>query len=480
MPAIPPADLARIAVPTTLIWGRHDLATPLSVAEAASARYGWPLHVIENCTDDPPIEQPEALLRALRAALGGADAKRGEPRWPRSIRRDRGGRALRRLADGDAAGPQGLPGAARRPRDLPERHGVHPRRAPAGRRPCAKWGLLDRLAATGCPPIHTYSFDFGPFTIAGAPGTDDAPVAYCPRRTMLDKLLVDAAAEAGAEVREGFTVEEVLIEDGRVVGISGHSKDGSTIVEHARVVVGADGRHSLVAEAVRPEQYNEKPPLLAGVLQLLERAADERPLRDLHPPDRGFAAAPTHDDLTLVIAGWPYAEFEENKKDIEGNYLKTIELAPAFADRLRGARREARFVGAAVPNYFRKPYGPGWALVGDAGYNKDFITGARHHGRLPRRGTLRDRARRVLLRNAPVRGGDGRVPAHPRRTVRPMYEFTCQLATLEPPPPELQQLLGAVHGNQEAMDGFARMNAGTISPAEFFAPENVDAIAAAA
>jgi pimeloyl-ACP methyl ester carboxylesterase len=72
MPAIPPADLARITVPTTLIWGRHDRATPLSVAEGASARYGWPLHVIENANDDPPVEQPEALLRALRAALGSA------------------------------------------------------------------------------------------------------------------------------------------------------------------------------------------------------------------------------------------------------------------------------------------------------------------------------------------------------------------------------------------------------------------------
>ena len=71
MPAIPPADLARIAVPTTLIWGRHDRATPLSVAEAASARYGWPLQVIENCNDDPPVEQPEALLRTLRDALDG-------------------------------------------------------------------------------------------------------------------------------------------------------------------------------------------------------------------------------------------------------------------------------------------------------------------------------------------------------------------------------------------------------------------------
>jgi pimeloyl-ACP methyl ester carboxylesterase len=69
-PAIPASALARIAVPTSLVWGRHDVAT-LSIAEAASARYAWPLHVIDNAADDPPIEQPEALLRALRAAFEG-------------------------------------------------------------------------------------------------------------------------------------------------------------------------------------------------------------------------------------------------------------------------------------------------------------------------------------------------------------------------------------------------------------------------
>lgn len=70
-PTISTSDLARIAVPTTLVWGRHDHATPLAVAEEASARFGWPLHVIETCNDDPPVEQPEALLRALRVALAG-------------------------------------------------------------------------------------------------------------------------------------------------------------------------------------------------------------------------------------------------------------------------------------------------------------------------------------------------------------------------------------------------------------------------
>ena len=72
--AIPPADLDGIAVPTTLIWGRHDLGVRLSVAEAASARYGWPLHVIENARDDPALEQPEAFLEALRTALDVTEA----------------------------------------------------------------------------------------------------------------------------------------------------------------------------------------------------------------------------------------------------------------------------------------------------------------------------------------------------------------------------------------------------------------------
>jgi 2-polyprenyl-6-methoxyphenol hydroxylase-like FAD-dependent oxidoreductase len=362
------------------------------------------------------------------------------------------------------------------PSDTISTHILHPLGAEA----LSRWSLIDRLTATGCPPIDTYAFDFGPFTIAGAPGTKDAPLAYCPRRTILDKLLVDAAVEAGAELREGFTVEDVLFEDGRAVGIRGRSPNGASVVERADVVIGADGRHSVVAEAAQPEQYDEKPPLLVAYYAYWSGLPMGSRFENYVRDRRGFAAAPTHDGLTLVIAGWPYAEFADNKKDIEGNYLKTIELAPAFADRLRSARRETRFAGAAVPNYFRKPYGPGWALVGDAGYNKDFITaqgildafldaercaGALHESFS---GTTTFEAAMAAYQ----RGRDAKVKA--------MYDFTCQLATLEPPPVELQNLLAAIHGNQEAMDGFARMNAGTTSPAEFFAPGNIDAMLAGA
>src|SRR5688572_25188364 len=124
------------------------------------------------------------------------------------------------------------------PSDTVSTHVVHP----LGVAALARWGLVDRLSATGCPPIATYTFDFGPVTIAGAPGTQESPVAFCPRRTVLDKILVDAAAEAGAEIREGFAVEEILIEDRRVIGIKGHSKGSPPVTERAQVVVGADGR----------------------------------------------------------------------------------------------------------------------------------------------------------------------------------------------------------------------------------------------
>src|SRR6478735_1786210 len=179
------------------------------------------------------------------------------------------------------------------PSDTVSSHVVHP----LGVAALARWGLLDRLTATGCPAIHTYAFDFGPFTIEGAPGTPESPVAYCPRRTVLDKLLVEAAAEAGAEIREEFTVDEVVIEDGRVTGIRGHDKGGATVTELARVVVGADGRYSHVASAVSPEQYNERPEILCGYFSYWSNLPMDGRFEVYVRDHRGWGAAPTHDDL---------------------------------------------------------------------------------------------------------------------------------------------------------------------------------------
>lgn len=365
------------------------------------------------------------------------------------------------------------------PSDTLSTHLIHP----PGVAALDRWGLLDRLVATGCPPIDQYAFDFGPFTITGAPGTDVAPVAYAPRRTVLDTLLVEAASEAGAEVWQTFTVDELVIEDGCVTGIRGRSKSeggGKNVTEHARVVIGADGRHSLIARTVKPEQYNEKPQLCCAYYSYWSGLPMHGRFEAYVRPHRAFAAWPTNDNLTLVIGGWPFAEFAANKQDIEGNYLKMFDLAPPFADRIRAAKREARLVGTAVPNYFRKPFGAGWALVGDAGYNKDFITAQGIQDAFRDAELCATALDQAFSGTRSFDAAMGEYQSVRDKHVKAMYEFTCDFATLEPPPAELQQLLLAVHGDQEAMDAFARVNAGAMSPADFFAEENVARIIAAA
>src|SRR5918912_2195334 len=93
-----------------------------------------------------------------------------------------------------------------------------------------RWGVLHELVASGCPAVQRYIFDFGAFVIDGTPHPwDGNAMAYAPRRTVLDKILVDAADRAGAEVREGFTVEDLIIEDGVVVGVRGHRSGGASV-----------------------------------------------------------------------------------------------------------------------------------------------------------------------------------------------------------------------------------------------------------
>ncbi|HKB07766.1 MAG TPA: NAD(P)/FAD-dependent oxidoreductase [Candidatus Polarisedimenticolia bacterium] len=362
------------------------------------------------------------------------------------------------------------------PSDTISTHLIHPPGVAALKR----WGLLDRVVATGCPPIDTYAVDFGPIVLSGSPASDEGPVAYAPRRTVLDKLLVDAASEAGAEVREGFAVEEVLRDGDRVTGIRGRGQGGAAVTERARIVIGADGLHSAVAKAVRPEQYHEKPQLLAAYYSYWSGLPMEGRFETYVRPRRGFAAWPTNDGLTLIVAGWPFAEFDANRKDIEGNYLRTLDTVPAFAARVRAARREERFAGTPVPNFFRKPFGPGWALVGDAGYNKDFITAFGITDAFLSVELCVAALHAVFSGGRPFDAEMGRYQSRRDEHALPRFEFTTQLATLEPPPPELVQILSAAQGNQDAMDAFARVNAAVMSPADFFSKENVERIFAKA
>ena len=361
------------------------------------------------------------------------------------------------------------------PSDTISTHLVHP----PGVALLKRWGLLDRVTATGCPPVHTYTFDFGPILLAGSPATSESPVGYSPRRTVLDKLLVDAASEAGAEVREEFTVEEVLFEEGRVVGIRGHGKNGDRVTERSTVVVGADGRHSIVARAVGAESYHEKPAALSAYYSYWSGLPVDGRFEVYSRPSRGFAAWPTNDGLTLVVGGWPMSEFEANRKEFERHFLEMLELAPDFAERVRAGKREERFSGTSVPNYFRKPFGPGWVLAGDAGYNRDFITAFGMTDAFRQADRCAAALDQSLSGKRPFEDVMTEFQTERDQHSLPRYEFTYQIACLEPPSPEMQQLFGAIQGNQEAMDAFARVNGYELSPAEFFAPENLGRIFAA-
>jgi 2-polyprenyl-6-methoxyphenol hydroxylase-like FAD-dependent oxidoreductase len=189
---------------------------------------------------------------------------------------------------------------------------------------------------------------------------------------------------------------------------------------------------------------------------------------------RAFAAWSTNDDLTLGVGGWPYREFEENKKDVEGNFMKMLDLVPEFAKRIRAGKREERWYGAAVPNFFRKPFGPGWALAGDAGYNKDFITAMGISDAFSDADRGASAIHSWLEGSRQLDDSMGEYQKTRDAHVMPTFELTCQIAALEPPSAEFQQLLGAVAGKEGPMNQFAQMMAGVKSPAEFFAPENVE------
>ncbi|HEY0578708.1 MAG TPA: NAD(P)/FAD-dependent oxidoreductase [Pseudonocardia sp.] len=356
------------------------------------------------------------------------------------------------------------------PSDIMSTHLVHH----PGMARLRRWGLADHLVATGCPAIETYRFDFGPFAIAGTPrAASGAPRAYAPRRRVLDALLLEAAAQAGAEVRTGCSVEELLLDGGTVLGIRARTEGGARHDEHARVVIGADGVHSLVARAVRAPAYRAVPAREAMYYSYWSGMPTGAEFQVYIRPTRALVAIPTHDGLTCVVVAWSIDEFEANRHDVEGNYLKAFDAEPAFAERMSQATREERFVGTTMDGFYRKPYGPGWALVGDAGYHKDActaqgITDAFQHAEL-----LADALDSAFTGRQSYEEALAGYQRTRDDTTGPMYELTADFASFDPPPVEMQQLLAVVAADPGATEDFLSVQAGTMPVPEFFDPANL-------
>jgi 2-polyprenyl-6-methoxyphenol hydroxylase-like FAD-dependent oxidoreductase len=245
-------------------------------------------------------------------------------------------------------------------------------------------------------------------------------------------------------------------------------------------VIGADGVHSFVARAVQAQEYDVRPVAACGYYSYfsdVEQDDIELYVRNHH----AFGGAPTNDGLHLVMVNWPATDFTAVRADVDGHVWRALQSAPDFAARVRSGRRQEKWYGTAgVSGYFRKPYGQGWVLVGDASYNRDPITAQGISDALIDAGLLVDALSRWLSGHGAF---DELLAAHEsarNERVQPMYEFTTHLAALEPPPPEMQALFGALRGNQDATNAFLSAITGAIPLSDFMSNDNIGRIMTAA
>ena len=344
-----------------------------------------------------------------------------------------------------------------------------------------RWGLLGQVIASGCPPVPRFRFDYGTAVLAGSPPPlEGGRESYAPRRMILDTILVEAAARAGAELRPAFTVDGVLMDGEGVAGVRGHARGGAALTERARLVVGADGRRSLVARAVAAPAYRARPALTCAYYAYWGDVPVEEEIEGYFLPRRVILVFPTNDGQVCTFLQWPRAEFRSVRADVAGQLWAAVAQVPGLAERLRGGRRAGRLAGTAdLPNFFRTPHGPGWALVGDAGYHRDPLTAQ----------GISDAFRDAQLLSEAIDAGlAGRQPlaealaGYQRRrdeAATAMYELTCQRAALELPTPQMSRLIAALRGNQDDTDRFIGVIAGTVPVTEFFTPDNIQRITGA-
>ena len=337
----------------------------------------------------------------------------------------------------------------------------------------ARWGVLDAVLAAGTPVTRGVRFDQGGAVINGRfPAYQGVDMMCSPRRTLLDQVLVDAARAAGAEVRENFAVEG-LLGDGQVTGVRGREKGAPAVTEQAPLVIGADGKHSLVAKAVRAPAYRARPPQSVAFYTYWAGVPWGPAGEICGRPGCAVGAWPTNDGLLMTYLAWPIARFEEFRRDVEGNFLGTLD-AVGLGERIRAGRRAERFRGTPdLPSYFRRPHGPGWALVGDAGLLLDPITGQGISHAFRDAELLADAVADGLGGIRPLGEALGRYHRARDRAARPMYDFTARLAAIAPPRPAEMALFQALARRQEDADQFAGVLTGSVPLRQFMSPRTM-------
>jgi flavin-dependent dehydrogenase len=240
-----------------------------------------------------------------------------------------------------------------------------------------RWGLLDAVKASGAPPVRRVTFHYPDEDVAvPIAASDGVDALYAPRRTVLDRLLVDAARQSGAEVHFGIVVDDLQKDpSGRVCGIVARDEHGSTLTPRAPIVVGADGIRSVVALAAGASVTREAHAggaVVYGYFRHVEADGYEWAYGDR----MSAGLIPTNDGEVCVFAGGATSRFRSSGGGFTDAFGEVLAAAaPTLAARVRAGEPAGRLRGfAGVRGYYRRPWGPGWALVGDAGLFRDPIT----------------------------------------------------------------------------------------------------------
>ncbi|MFJ9214007.1 NAD(P)/FAD-dependent oxidoreductase [Streptomyces sp. NPDC102264] len=234
-----------------------------------------------------------------------------------------------------------------------------------------RWGLLGEVLATGAPLLTRLSLSFPGARFTGpAPALGTITGGCAPRRYALDHLLVQAAIRAGAEFRPRTTVVDLQWEDGKVTGVRHGTPRGSTTLARAHLVIGADGRNSTVARLAHAP-FVRQDPRSTRVYYSYWSGIPDPGVQIYTGHGMGAGCIPTQDGLTLVSV--QVSRTIPAHDDRQRTYREMARQSSTELDRqlAEGKQEDRLYCCSDLPNFFRRPHGPGWALVGDAAHNKD-------------------------------------------------------------------------------------------------------------
>ena len=322
-----------------------------------------------------------------------------------------------------------------------------------------RWGLLDQVLASGAPALRQVTFhaegECTTRTVKDRYGVDHL---VAPRRYILDAILAEAAVRSGATLRTGVTVGGVRLDHaGRATGVFGQDRDGREVEIGARFVIGADGVFSRVARSVGAELSDDRG--AGGSTRYAYYAGLPWPGLEFFTEERSFAGVfPTNDGEACIWICTPEADARAARhaarSTVETFEAQVRRAAPTLAERLEAAVRTSAVRGMLrMPNHLRAAYGPGWALVGDAGFHRDAVTA---HGISD---AFRDAELLACALDQALRGDTDEATALARyesrrdRALKEIFDLTSALVTYPPVPQfvELMRQLGTAIDTEAAI-----------------------------